>query len=309
MYCVYLTKYLGDKLPPLYIGSTSVEKIRNGYKGSVASLKYGSIWKEEINNNPDLFEVTILSEHTSREDALSNEYRLHLKFDVVKSPLFINQSNACVDGCFGMDVSGQLNPMYGVEKTAYTIESIRKANKGNMLVVDKCTGRYIKIPVGTFDERIHTRCEHSEEVRRVISENTSKSMSEKVSEGEHWFTSPAHRAIVSDMRKGVPRTSEERSNISAGRVESFKKQWLIVPYNGYDWNKVCEAVNWYDSNYVRRSRESSKTFRYLCIKLGLPEACIKWIMKTMTYEDSRQRLINVCINFLETQDEGSKEDS
>ncbi len=30
MYCVYLTTYSGDKLPPYYIGSTSIAKISNG---------------------------------------------------------------------------------------------------------------------------------------------------------------------------------------------------------------------------------------------------------------------------------------
>jgi hypothetical protein len=39
-YCVYITFYKGNKLPPFYIGSTSVEKINNDYNGSVGSQKY-----------------------------------------------------------------------------------------------------------------------------------------------------------------------------------------------------------------------------------------------------------------------------
>ena len=31
MYCVYLTIYTGNKLPPFYIGSTSLKKINKGY--------------------------------------------------------------------------------------------------------------------------------------------------------------------------------------------------------------------------------------------------------------------------------------
>lgn len=43
-YCVYHTTYIGNKLPPNYIGSTSVEKIKKGYYGSVKSKSYKSIW-------------------------------------------------------------------------------------------------------------------------------------------------------------------------------------------------------------------------------------------------------------------------
>lgn len=46
-YCVYVTTYLGKKLPPFYIGSTSVDNLKNGYKGSVMSKKYKNIWKGE----------------------------------------------------------------------------------------------------------------------------------------------------------------------------------------------------------------------------------------------------------------------
>jgi hypothetical protein len=37
MYCVYLTIYKGNNLPPFYIGSTSIDKIDGGYHGSVMS--------------------------------------------------------------------------------------------------------------------------------------------------------------------------------------------------------------------------------------------------------------------------------
>jgi hypothetical protein len=69
MYCVYLTIYKGNKLPPFYIGSTSIEKIYKNYKGSVESKKYGKIWKNEIKNCSDLFCVKIISVHNTREEA------------------------------------------------------------------------------------------------------------------------------------------------------------------------------------------------------------------------------------------------
>ena len=41
-YCTYLTTYSGSKLPKNYVGSSSVERVENGYRGSVLSEK----WKE-----------------------------------------------------------------------------------------------------------------------------------------------------------------------------------------------------------------------------------------------------------------------
>lgn len=45
-YVVYLIKYLGDKLPPYYIGSSTETKLKNGYCGSISSKKYKIIFKD-----------------------------------------------------------------------------------------------------------------------------------------------------------------------------------------------------------------------------------------------------------------------
>ena len=57
MYCVYLTTYKGNKLPPFYIGSTQVVQVERGYHGSVRSKKYEMMWKSELINNPHLFKT------------------------------------------------------------------------------------------------------------------------------------------------------------------------------------------------------------------------------------------------------------
>jgi len=44
-YCVYHTKYIGDKMPNNYVGSSSVHKVECGYKGSVKSKKWKKIWE------------------------------------------------------------------------------------------------------------------------------------------------------------------------------------------------------------------------------------------------------------------------
>ena len=113
MYCVYKTTYFGSNMPKYYIGSTSIEKIEKGYKGSVKSRKWKDIWLNETENYPELFHVEILSVHETREEALQEELKLQKLYDVVKSNEWINESYAQVNGFFGRDTSGKNNPMYG----------------------------------------------------------------------------------------------------------------------------------------------------------------------------------------------------
>lgn len=98
-YCTYLTIYKGNKMPPFYIGSTSVKRVKDGYCGSVKSAKYKEVWNTETKNNPNLFETKIISTHTNRKDALLKENELHKKLNVVSNNLYINM--AIASGCFG----------------------------------------------------------------------------------------------------------------------------------------------------------------------------------------------------------------
>jgi len=120
---VYLTIYSGDKLPPFYIGSTFVSKIDRGYRGSVTSKKYKSLWDEELKNSPANFQTVILSRFNNRKSAFDEEVRLQKMFDVVKSDLFINKSIAAPNGFFGPS-------QRGVKKTKEHSEKISNALKG-----------------------------------------------------------------------------------------------------------------------------------------------------------------------------------
>ena len=117
MYCVYLTEYYGNKMPSKYVGSSSIKRIENGYKGSVSSKKYKDIWKEEIKNNPNLFKVSILSLHQTREEALEFELKFQMENNILLDETYINRSLAKPNGYYGMDVSGNKNPMYGKKRT------------------------------------------------------------------------------------------------------------------------------------------------------------------------------------------------
>lgn len=117
MYCTYLTIYRGDILPRRYIGSSSVQKVESGYVGSISSLKWKTLFEQELLNNRHLFKTRILSSHNTRQEALDHEYQLHIKYDVVFSNIYMNESVARPNGFFGRDVSGPNNPMYGKSRT------------------------------------------------------------------------------------------------------------------------------------------------------------------------------------------------
>lgn len=122
-YITYLTIYSGDKLPPFYIGSTSLKKHLNGYTGTVVSKAYEKIYKAEKKSNPELFDTILLEEFDSREEATSNELHYQKLHDVVRSNLFMNMAFAAPNGCFGMDTSGKNHPLYGTHNGKGNIHS------------------------------------------------------------------------------------------------------------------------------------------------------------------------------------------
>jgi hypothetical protein len=90
IYCTYLTVYLGNLLPPFYIGYTSLKKIENRYRGTVTSQKYKKIWKRELRDNPNLFKTFILTRHRTKREANEREHKFQRQLGVVKNPLYIN---------------------------------------------------------------------------------------------------------------------------------------------------------------------------------------------------------------------------
>ena len=125
-YVVYHTTYSGDKFPANYIGSTTIDKIQQGYKGSVSSKEFKSIWKQELNTNPHLFSVQIISYHDTRPAATYKELQIQKIFNVVTNPLFVNMSYAQPNGFFGRDVSGKNNPNYN---NKWTLENRKKQSE------------------------------------------------------------------------------------------------------------------------------------------------------------------------------------
>lgn len=133
LYCVYLTIYSGDKMPQLYIGSSSIDKINNGYRGSVSSKKYKSIWIEQLKISPALFETKILKTFNIRKDATFYENQIQHELNVVESENYINMWYASPNGFKGYDSSGENNPNYGKKCSRETKQKISEFNKGRKL--------------------------------------------------------------------------------------------------------------------------------------------------------------------------------
>lgn len=107
MYCTYLTIYTGSKMPRRYIGSSYAERIKEeGYNGTVLSKRYKSIWNKERKENPHLFKTRILSLFETSKEARQAEKDIQIKYNVVKSPDYINMSLAQPNGFFGMSRKG-----------------------------------------------------------------------------------------------------------------------------------------------------------------------------------------------------------
>lgn len=139
MYVVYLTHYLGEKLPEWYVGHTTEKRILEGYNGSPCSKKYGGIYEHEQKNNKDLFRTRILSYHKTRLEASKEEYRVQKKHLVVTNPKYFNEAYAAKDGCFTRDKHGALNPMFGKGHLLRGNKNGRHRNnyKGNIKDISK----------------------------------------------------------------------------------------------------------------------------------------------------------------------------
>ena len=91
-FCTYLTIYKGNKLPPFYIGYSTVDKIKRGYRGSVSSKRYKQTWKKELSHNPQLFDTKIISLHENKNDAKLREEAIQRHLNVIQNPLYINRA-------------------------------------------------------------------------------------------------------------------------------------------------------------------------------------------------------------------------
>lgn len=94
-FCTYITYYGGDKLPPYYIGHSTISKVENGYRGSVSSRKYKKIYQQELLENPHLFETEILESFHTRKEAEIAESVEQIKVNADRNPKYMNKIIHC----------------------------------------------------------------------------------------------------------------------------------------------------------------------------------------------------------------------
>tara|TARA_R110000868_G_scaffold25423_2_gene99141 strand:- start:4987 stop:5649 length:663 start_codon:yes stop_codon:yes gene_type:complete len=205
-YCVYLTIYRGNKLPPFYIGSTHLENIKSGYKGTVSSLQYKKIFINEIKLHSELFETKIISFCDTRNEALKREEEIQRQFSVISNSLYTNKGYA-TNGCFGISMKGKNNPFYGKKHNENSKNKMSKARTGKKRPFSEEHKRNIsKAVTESYDDALREKRSKVHK-GKIVSEETRKKMS------------ISHKG-KSSSRKGICLSEETKEKL---RVSAHKR--------------------------------------------------------------------------------------
>lgn len=134
VYVTYLIAYRGSLLPPFYIGSTSLDRINRGYKGSVNSVEYRAIWKSEWSENPHLFTMHVIGRYSTREEAYAVENRLIIAVNAVNSSLYINKTSSSFG--LGFHPCGEKSPRFRVPHTLEAKAKMSAVHRGKKISDD-----------------------------------------------------------------------------------------------------------------------------------------------------------------------------
>jgi hypothetical protein len=267
-YCVYLTIYEGSKLPKYYIGSTTIDKINNGYFGSVLSKKYKCIWNDELKNNIHLFDILILETFESRQEAFEYELKVQRKFDVIHNPNFINMAYATINGCFG--AIGNIGWNLGLSKE--TNENIAKGglkqslskkgrtknnHSGIAKRVNKMTGRTKENHSG-----VASMAAKKKGRTKDVDQGTA-AMAEKLSgrTKEHFPHLMEHSRRMTGRTKennlGIKIASEKRTKILPF-IRNIIVNWSLNGYSNQQIHKWIQKIG-YNVHYSSISRIKNQT--------------------------------------------------
>lgn len=259
-YVTYLVTYSGDKLPKYYIGSTTKTKLNNGYLGSIRSKKWETIFRSEVKNNRHLFNVDILSEHNSRSEALIEEYNIQKERNVVKSDEYFNEAYANINGFFGRDVSGEVNPMYGREneiiainvKTGDKVRVNREEYDSNCNLSGHTLGMLTVINI------------NSGEKVRVTKEEFNKNRDSFIHHNQGFKHNGETKNKLSKMRKGMitardwngnfTRVNKDDERLKTGELgNTTSKRWIIIDLEGNEY-KTLNFKGFFNDNNLQYPR-------------------------------------------------------
>lgn len=263
-YCTYLTVYKGNKMPPFYIGSTSIDKVNSGYKGSVLSAAYKEVWKKELKHGNQLFETKIVSVHDSREDALKKENQLHIQLNVKDNDLYINQSIA--SGCFGSMDKASIEKMRNTKIAqgkivGEKISAIRNnpewketVGKEAALKLSKTKRDPNRAHLEAERNRKNSETVNSEEWKRTVGAERSKKISEtvkKIQSNPEWIATKGKQRI--DNLKNTLSNPEWKATV--GVIANQKRSASVSKAKSHpDWkaknSTLCELCNKAYPNHV-----------------------------------------------------------
>lgn len=224
-FCVYLTCYRGNKLPPFYIGSSSVERVKNGYKGSVQSKKYKQTWNKELKENPHLFSTKIICTHKTRKEALSKEDFLQRSLNVVDSLLYINLSFAQKEGCFGLKSQKNRNPVSENGKKNMKLGWIKRKENGftswnkGLKNDSRC--------ISGANKAAQTRKRNGSYIAwnkgKKLTEEQKKNLKGKIRSEEHKQNISKAKKGKTAKNKGIPMREQQKAKISKTKTGVSQK--------------------------------------------------------------------------------------
>lgn len=253
-FAVYLIIYSGQKHPPFYIGSTTIKRLENGYRGSVRSSRWKDVYAKEVKENPEAYSYYILARTDSRKHALELEKKLQLFYNVVKSDLYVNRAIASVNGFFGVSMKGENNPMHGKRASDKTKEAISKSNSGKVSVTEDGIN-YFKVTT----EEYHSAKHKYSTPKGEFNQATSDAVRQRVKDGLHHFQNPDTINKIHELRKlnGFKQTDETKEKLSFLAKERLKNWnnknlqgcdnlWLLAPdlFELFLNNKFFSAKAW-----------------------------------------------------------------
>lgn len=273
-FVVYLTMYRGNKMPRWYIGSSTKQKVLEGYNGS---KEFSKIYKEEQIKNKHLFKTRILSYHNTREEVLIEELRVQKIHNVVLNKKYINKSFAQRDGCFGMDNSGKNNPMYGVPSPGIGSKWMNK-NGINKKVKKSDVEHYSED--GWVFGRIKMSTNINEGVIYLSKDNiTHRFYTNNPEKIEEYISNGWVRGVSSKLGKESSTKNKIRlTNINTGREKYVKTEDLEIfiesgEYELFDKNKKYYSfakkcsINNIIFNSLSAAQQSTGLSVYLITKL------------------------------------------
>lgn len=228
-FCVYITVYRGNKLPPFYIGHTSVKRIEEGYRGSVSSKRYKHIWKSELEKSPELFKTFIITTHSHRKDASNKEVSFQRLLQVVDNSLYINLS---------------------IHDNGYRHYPTRK---GCTLTEDH-KNKISKALRGKKKSDIHKN-----KIREIVSKRGPVSKETRMKMGEarrgkkH---SENTKKILSNMKKGRVLSNEEKIKLCEKRN---KHTWKIIDNHTGNFYEIINLRMWCIENFGKLSHSAQSS--------------------------------------------------